>query len=148
MKELIEQLLENCKSDLIQDQVAKRLTKSGKSAATLEVTGVTDTSGQLLSGDAILAQIFGRAPGKQPPTNAIIEWIESARIKPDGISIESLAFLIARKIGREGTDIWKGLQPALGFHVIVEQNTSLFVKEFQDLYAKEIEDMTYKILTQ
>lgn len=148
MKELIEQLLENCKSDLVQDQVAKRLTKSGRSAATLEVANVTDSSGQLLAGDSIMAQIFGRAPGKQPPTNAIVAWIESAGIQPEGISIESLAFLIARKIGREGTDIWKGLQPALGFYQIAIVNEDLFVKQFQELYAEEIEALTFKILEQ
>lgn len=49
----------------------------------------------------------GRLPGKQPPIAAIEKWIHdkgiAARIEGE-ITVSSLAFLIARKIGREG---WK-----------------------------------------
>lgn len=44
----------------------------------------------------------GRKPGKQPPTDPIRKWIESKGIATD-ISSKSLAYLIARKIGREGS---------------------------------------------
>ena len=50
-------------------------------------------------------QGIGRGPGKQPPVQPLIEWIKFKRIPtPTGMSVESFAFLIARKIGREGTD--------------------------------------------
>jgi len=45
----------------------------------------------------------GRKPGKRPPVASIEQWIEDKRIPLDGITKKSLAFLIARKIGREGT---------------------------------------------
>ena len=49
----------------------------------------------------------GRGPGKQPPSEAIEQWIVAkgiaARLEKE-ITLSSLAFLIARKIGREG---WK-----------------------------------------
>lgn len=51
----------------------------------------------------------GRGPGKQPPLDNIIAWVEQTGLAAiedvDGgnISVRSLAFLIARKIGREGT---------------------------------------------
>jgi hypothetical protein len=48
---------------------------------------------------------FGRKPGKQPPSEAIEKWIKDRGIAPrleKKISISSLAFIIARKIGREG----------------------------------------------
>ncbi|MHA3787465.1 hypothetical protein ACX0HA_04580 [Flavobacterium hauense] len=48
---------------------------------------------------------FGRKPGKQPPSEVIEQWLIAkgiaARLEKD-ISVSSLAFLIARKIGREG----------------------------------------------
>lgn len=45
----------------------------------------------------------GRGPGKQPPLEKIEGWVESTGIATN-ISVRSLAFLIARKIGREGTE--------------------------------------------
>lgn len=45
----------------------------------------------------------GRKPSaKFPPIDAIRKWIEAKGILADGISLNSLAFLIARKIAREG----------------------------------------------
>lgn len=50
---------------------------------------------------------YGRRPGKMPPIDNIKEWIKVKPIIPDARtgkipSAEQLAFLIARKIGREG----------------------------------------------
>lgn len=50
---------------------------------------------------------YGRRPGKMPPIDNIKEWIKVKQIIPDARtgkipSAEQLAFLIARKIGREG----------------------------------------------
>lgn len=55
----------------------------------------------------------GRKAGKMPPVKPILEWIQKRNIVPyrneDGKipSLNSLAFLIARKIGKQGT---KGIQ--------------------------------------
>lgn len=51
----------------------------------------------------------GRGPGKMPPINVIEDWITRRKITPRSntktpMSTRSLAFLIARKIGREGTE--------------------------------------------
>jgi hypothetical protein len=48
----------------------------------------------------------GRKPGKQPPTDPIQRWIQSKRIATD-ISSRSLAYLIARKIGKEGSLLYR-----------------------------------------
>lgn len=50
--------------------------------------------------------VTGREPGKFPPIKAIEKWIYDKGIQPidDTIKISSLAFLIARKISRMGTD--------------------------------------------
>ena len=55
----------------------------------------------------------GRKPGKQPPINKIKEWLTypnpRAKLGLEGVSnvniaeVNSLAFLIARKIGKKGT---------------------------------------------
>lgn len=50
---------------------------------------------------------YGRRPGKMPPIDKISQWIRIKPVIPDPINgripdTRSLAFLIARKIGREG----------------------------------------------
>lgn len=50
-------------------------------------------------------QGIGRGPGKRPPVEDIMDWLEMKRIPlPTGMVKESFAFLIARKIGKEGTN--------------------------------------------
>ena len=44
----------------------------------------------------------GRKPGKQPPLDPILKWIQAKNIATD-IKDRSLAYLIARKIGKEGS---------------------------------------------
>lgn len=50
---------------------------------------------------------YGRQPGKMPPVSAIEEWITRRRIVPESNTstpnVTSLAYVIARKIGKEGT---------------------------------------------
>ena len=50
---------------------------------------------------------YGRPPGKMPPVSAIEEWITRRRIVPESNNstpnVTSLAYVIARKIGKEGT---------------------------------------------
>ena len=44
-----------------------------------------------------------RKPGKFPPKNVILQWIDAKGIVPNGISKNSLAYLIGRKIAENGT---------------------------------------------
>jgi hypothetical protein len=48
----------------------------------------------------------GRKPGKMPPISAIEEWVKNKPIASD-INPRSLAFLIARKIGEEGSLLYR-----------------------------------------
>lgn len=45
----------------------------------------------------------GRRPGKMPPVEALIPWVASKLGVPPGPERRAIAFLIARKIGRQGT---------------------------------------------
>lgn len=78
----------------------------------------------------------GRGPGKYPPRDKIREWIE---MKPVPIepgmngktpSVESVAFLISRKIATEGTEAQPFFEPAK------EQAIS----EFEDRISQAISD--------
>lgn len=46
---------------------------------------------------------FGRRPGKRPPLKPIEQWVRVKRLSSNPREIRSIAFAIARKIGREGT---------------------------------------------
>lgn len=75
---------------------------SGSWAQTLEVS-VTGYSAAVLGA----GYINGRLPGKPPPSKAIEQWLVDKGIAQQvskSISIQSLAFLIARKIAKQG---WK-----------------------------------------
>jgi hypothetical protein len=95
------------KLDLIKAYDAKGMRASGNWADSLEVN-VTGGLNAKIIGEKYSEQLeYGRKSGKQPPSKVIEQWIRDKGImqKVTGkISISSLAFLIARKIGREG---WK-----------------------------------------
>ncbi len=47
----------------------------------------------------------GRGPGKMPPVRPLMEWIKEKGIKvPSGLTVESFAFAIAKKIEKKGTN--------------------------------------------
>jgi hypothetical protein len=138
VKELITQLLENIKSDLIQDQTKKGITASGKSAASLEVRTFSDGSGgQLFGSSSFFYQIFGRGPGGFPPIENIKQWILDKRITVEG-SINSFAYLIARKISLFGTAIFRGERKGIEFDKIVESNYKVFEHDLKDLVAEQL----------
>lgn len=97
---------EALKNDLIRAYDAKGMRASGKFADSLEVR-VEGLTAQLWGEDYAQQLETGRKSGKFPPIDAIKKWIEDKgianRIQGE-ISVSSLAFLIARKISREG---WK-----------------------------------------
>jgi hypothetical protein len=96
--------LELIKTELIKEYDNLGMRASGKWADALEVQA-TETSGKILGLNYSEQLEFGRRSGKQPPREAIEQWIRdkglASRIE-NQISVSSLAFLIARKIGREG----------------------------------------------
>lgn len=136
--------LEICESVLgemmqaVKDQQAERgITASGKSAESLKVNMGQD-GGDLVGDSYFYYQIHGRGPGKMPPMSTILEWIEAKHIEPVDISKESLAFLIARKIGRFGTSIYQGVRRGLTLDVIVAEGTNKAVELLKQNVVSDI----------
>ena len=83
----------------------------------------------------------GRNAGKFPPINAIRKWIDDKGIIAEGISRNSLAFLIARKIAREG---YKG-KPLVS-NVITDQWVDELLERVGMFYTEDLKSEVIKIL--
>lgn len=94
------------KSDLIELYDIKKMRASGKWADSLEV--IANENNVKLIGEDYSQQLeTGRQAGRYPPIEDIKKWIIEKGVFASAlqeISLSSLAFLIARKIAREG---WK-----------------------------------------
>lgn len=102
--------------ELLRQEIIAKYESSGM--ATTGNWGKTVQVQQLPNGFSIVADgyINGRPPGKQPPSEAIEQWIQKKGIAArlgNEISLGSLAYLIARKIAKNG---WK---PPQGYEDIV-----------------------------
>lgn len=107
-EEILKIEFDKLRADIIARYDALKLRASSQFEKDLQnkTTGLTG----LLVGSHYTEQLVnGRPPGKYPPIDIIKEWIEVKPIQIIGerISVSSLAFLIARKIAREGTEIFK-----------------------------------------
>jgi hypothetical protein len=129
------------KTDLIQDQDQKQMIASGKSAESLIVSG--NAFGGNVSGSSYWKyQIFGRGPGKWPPLQDIIDYLVVKRSfgLEQAAEIRSLAFLIARKIGTKGTDIFMHRRQGISFQDII--NKALEILKGQLLKGTKADTMS------
>ncbi len=105
-KEILSKEFESLKEDLIKAYDQKGMRASGDFADSLEVVA-SGFNVKLWGNDYAQQLETGRQSGKRPPIDAIKQWIDDKGIanRLNGeITRNQLAFLIARKIGREG---WK-----------------------------------------
>lgn len=111
---------------------------SGNLGANLKVE-LTESGASLTAPD----YLNGRKPGTPPPTEAIEQWIKdkgiAARLEKD-ISISSLAFLIARKIGREG---WKPDKEDIMASIATPQRIQAILDKVGE---SQLEDFTVQVL--
>lgn len=82
------------------------MNASGKMAESLAYR--VDNSGLVIYSSEKFFTVLetGRKPGKRPPLSVIEKWIQDKPIASD-INPRSLAFLIARKIGEEGSLLYR-----------------------------------------
>jgi hypothetical protein len=136
-KEAIAAFFEKYRLALIEDQKGKNIRASGLSATTLRAES-SDIMGRLFGKDYIHFQKVGRKPGGFPPIESIIQWIKDKKIPFEGIKIESLAFLIARKIAKSGTDIYIGKRPALSIEEKVGEFKAELIRDILKIGKAEI----------
>ena len=62
----------------------------------------------------------GRKPGKFPPMQPIRDWVRR-KLNVEESEVDGVAFVIARKIAREGTDIFTGKAKGLQVEMLIAQ---------------------------
>lgn len=82
-----------------------------------------DTGGQLYAADYFKYLIHGRGPGKQPPPDKMLAWVSQNPETYSWTDAEksSLAYVIGRKIAREGTEIWAGRRHGIDLLGVMEK---------------------------
>lgn len=98
-----------------------------------------ENGGQFFAAHYMKYIIAGRGPGKFPPVDKMREWVEgnpevldSARQIWRDITVNQLAFIIGRKIAREGTDVWSGKKPGIDLPAVVGKHLT----ELQEALGK------------
>jgi len=109
---ILNKYLSQISADLKDEIQRKPVTKYGVVNASGKLKDsvrqdIKNNVGRVYALDYIYYLEKGRKPGKRPPSKAIEQWITDKGLILDGISKKSLAYLIARKIGEEGTTIYQ-----------------------------------------
>lgn len=139
---------QSIQTDLIESYDKKGMRASGDFANSLRVE-VNGLSAKLYGNDYAQQLETGRLAGRFPPISAITKWIEDKGIagRINGtISVSSLAFLIARKIAREGwnREGYGGVE--LISEVITDERMQMIISKFGDAYVIEQTSEIIKII--
>jgi len=143
LSELVEAILKNFAEETIAGIKSRIPNVTGQSAESLgyRIVGNELTIFSSLKFFTVLET--GRKPGKRPPISVIEQWIKDKPITPYGISTRSLAFLIARKIGEEGSLLYRQggksgvISKSINDQVIKEKLTDVLTDKFRDYVINE-----------
>jgi hypothetical protein len=146
-----EALVNAIKTKLIERQGANGsfrsvVNASGRLADSIDYV-VTGSRLTIRGNDYIYYLENGRKPGKRPPKDVIRKWIDDKGIVPrDKISKDSLAYLIARKMGEEGSTIYKAGGSDLVSGIFNDQFVDSLQSEFMNLLTVEVESEILKLV--
>lgn len=106
---------------------------------------VDANGGEMYGAHYIQYLIVGRGPGKQPPPEAMTKFV---RDTPDllaamenrfpGITAAQAGYLIGRKIGRFGTDIYQGKKPGVDLLGSMEKHMPQLLKDLGEDAVREV----------
>ena len=114
---------------------------------------VTDYNGSLFSLYFILPDYwqyaeYGRRPGKFPPPNAILKWVQFKKLVPYSNngkvpSTNQLVYLISRKIALKGTEGKHLLQQTIDetYDTLVDQLVEVITNEIEKEIENDIENV-------
>lgn len=134
--EIVQRTLDRIIENIKLDAASKQQRIPINSFRTEITESATEISGKIYAAHYFRYLVLGRGPGKMPPREKIEEWVEK---NPDvlaffktifkNITSKSLAYIIARKIGREGTQIYRGERPGIDYLGVLEKSMPELVAE-------------------
>ena len=134
--ELVQKILDRIIENIKLDAASKNQRIPVNSFRTEVTENEAEVSGKIYAAHYFRYLVLGRGPGKMPPREKIEEWVEK---NPDilaffktifkNITSKSLAYIIARKIGREGTQIYRGERPGIDYLGVLERSMPELVAE-------------------
>lgn len=133
IQKFLDQVIANIKADAA--------SKGQKIPANSFRTEVTNDGGVLYAANYFKYLVSGRPPGKQPPPEKMLEWVEQNphifeyfKTIYENITHKGLAYIVGRKIGREGTAIYRGDKPGIDFMNSIESSLPTL---FSDIASNE-----------
>lgn len=154
-KEIVDRWLEEIQKDLIKNYEKTKRKASGRWAKSLEPFSEEKNDVYRIG---ILGEEYTGAlekPGRKPTSKSkrgrlwgvIRKWVDDKGIKPNGISKDSLAFLIARKIDREGIKVPnKYNKGGLVSDVVTKKRVDQLVDEIGLFYQAELKSSLLKTI--
>ena len=127
----------------LKDRLAQQgLVASGKLQNSIYGV-VTQTGINIFAEDYGIFVEEGRGPGKMPPRNKILEWVESKNlqsINPKYKRPRDVAWMIARSIGAEGTIKRFGYQGSKFIDFVSKNIMVSLTKDIEESYLKDINE--------
>lgn len=143
IKDIIQSWLDETQKDMVvkYDQLGFRASGDWEKALeNLVIESTTGYHATIKGANYTYWMENGRKAGKFPPRNAILDWINQKGIVAEGISNNSLAFLIARKIAREGTKV----RPGLISDVLTQDRINKLIQDIGVFYTAQIKSDVIK----
>jgi len=132
--QILQNEFESLKADLVAKHIELGMPASGKWERELSVE-VTRLKAIIYGTPYTEQLVNGREPGKFPPVDLIRQWILDKNIPFLGkITLSSLAFLIARKIAKEGTNYFKQGGTDLVEAVITPERVQKIIDSVSEFY--------------
>ncbi len=130
---------------IIQENLANTGTNaSGETSQSLASDMVDDNRVQVSGKKYIYVVETGRKAGKMPPIEGIMKWLETGKVSISG-SIESAAWAIAKKIGEEGSKLFRdGGRTDIITPAVDDQRIDELVNEIANAEANNIADAIVK----
>ena len=130
------------------DQEQKDLVASGESLNSHVIT-INKNNNTLEAASYYPFIVEGRGPGKQPPPDVILDWLTERNIQPrdEDMSLKSLAFLIGRKMGREGNAIFRGEKEGIDILEIATESEGVLYRQIGKIMADQVTDSILNTFT-
>lgn len=147
-QEAIAIYLQRVSGAIKKDQEDKDLVSTGDSLNSHVIT-INKGNNTLEAASYYPFIVEGRGPGKQPPPNVILDWLQEKNIQPndEDMSLESLAFLIGRKMGREGNAIHRGEKEGIDILEIATKDEGVLYRQIGKVMADQVTDSILNTFT-